>query len=83
MNLLPCSAQLVQMLRQDARYVPDLSPREPIILSELRRSRRTIQTENSLATMPNHVDVGRSMIIGIDYNPQAVESENRSALGLL
>src|SRR5712692_9754350 len=77
MNLLPCSAQLVQMLRQDARYAPDLAPREPIVLSEFYRSRRTVQTENSLATVPNYVDVGRSMIIGIDHNPQPVESENR------
>jgi hypothetical protein len=32
--------------------------------------------ENRLATAPNGVDVGRSMIIRIDHNPQPVESEN-------
>ncbi len=63
--------------------MPDLAPREPIVLSESYRSRRTVQTENSLATMRHHVDVGRSMIIGIDHNPEPVESETRRQLSLI
>jgi len=69
MNLLPCPAQFVQVVRQDAEDVSDLAPRESIVLPEVRRTGRTVQMEDRLATAPNGVDVGWPMAIRIDHNP--------------
>ena len=81
--MLPCPAQFVQVVRQDAKDVPDLTPRESVVLPEIRRSGRTVQMEDRLATAPGRVDVGRPMIVRIDHNPQPVESENRRHKSIL
>jgi hypothetical protein len=39
--------------------------------------------EDSLATAPDRVDVGRPMIVRIDRNPQPVKSENRRHKSIL
>ena len=83
MNLLPCSAQFVQVVRQDAKSVPDLTPRESVVLPEIRRPGRTVQMEDRLATASDRVDVGRPMIVRIDRNPQPVKSENRRHKSIL
>jgi hypothetical protein len=77
MNLLPCPAQFVHVVRQDAEDVPDVTPRKSVVLPEIRRSGWAVQMEDRLATTPGRVDVGRSMIVRIDHNPQPVKSENR------
>jgi hypothetical protein len=63
--------------------VPDLTPRESIVLPEFYRSGRTVQIEDRLATAPNRVDVGRSMIVRINHNPQPAQSENRRHKSIL
>ena len=50
--MLPCPAQFVQVVLQDAKDAPDLTPRESIVLPEIRRSGRTAQVEDRLATAP-------------------------------
>ena len=83
MKLLPCPAQFFRAVRQDAKDVPDLTPRESIVFPEIRRSGWTVQMEDRLATTPNGVDVRRPMIIRIDHNPQPVKSENRRHKSIL
>lgn len=57
--------------------MPDLPPQESIILPELYRSCRTVQIQCCLATSTNHVNMGRSMIVRINHNPQSIKPENR------
>jgi hypothetical protein len=83
MNLLPCPAQFVQVVHQDAWYAPDLTPLESVVLPEIYRSGRTVQIEYRFATRPNRVDVGRPMIVRIDHYPQPAKSENRRHKSIL
>src|ERR1035438_221977 len=76
MYLPPCLAHFGQVARQDGKNVPDLTPRESVVLAELYRAARTVQIEYRLTAMPNRVDVRRAMIIRIDRSPQSVKSEN-------
>ena len=76
MYLTPSLAQFGQVACQDGKNVPDLAPRESVILAELYRPARTVQIEYRLTAMPNRVNVRRAMIIRIDRSPQSVKSEN-------
>src|ERR1035438_4342758 len=76
MYLPPCLAHFGQVACQDGKNVPDLTPRESVVLAELYRAARTVQIEYRLTAMPNRVDVRRAMIIRIDRSPQSVKSEN-------
>jgi hypothetical protein len=77
MNLLPSPAQRFQVIHQDASHGLDLPARESIILPQLHRSYRTVQIEYRLATSANHMNMGRSMIVRINNNPQSIKPENR------
>jgi hypothetical protein len=44
-----------------------------MVLPELYRSGRTVQIEYGLTTTPNHMDMGRPMIVRIDHNTQPIE----------
>jgi hypothetical protein len=70
MNFLPCPAQFGQVVRQDVQYVSGLAPRESIVLPESYRSCRATQIEYRFAARPNHMDVGRPVIIRVDHNPR-------------
>ena len=77
MNLLPGPAQLYQAIHQCGCDVFDLPPRESIVLTELYRSGRTVQIDYCFATSTNHVNVGGTMIVWINRNPQSFKPENR------
>src|SRR5260370_18986970 len=54
-----------------------LPTRESIVLPELYGSGRTVQIEYRLTAMSNHMDMGRSMIVRIDHNPQPIQPDYR------
>jgi len=66
MNLLPGPAQFYQAIHQYGYYVPDLLPREFIILPKLYWSCRTVQVDYRFATSTHHVYMGRSMVVWIN-----------------
>src|ERR1035438_8775269 len=76
MDLLPRPAQLYQVIHQYGHDLPDLPPRESIILPDLYRSCRTVQIEYRFATSTPSREHGRSMIVWINHNPQSFKPEN-------
>jgi len=76
MNFLPCSTQLTKVLHQFALEALDLTSRSAIILPKVDRTVWTVQMENCFALTTDHVNVGRSMIVGIDYNPKSMKPKN-------
>ena len=77
MNLLPGPAQLFRVIHQDSHHMPDLPPRESIILPELYRSCRTVQIEYCLVASTDRVHMRWSVVVWINHNPQSVKPENR------
>lgn len=57
----------------DAHHDP---PREPVNLPQLGRAVRAVKNEHRLTACPDHMDMGRAVVIGIDHYPQTVEAEN-------
>lgn len=64
------------MFRELSLNMSDLALCEAVVLSKLDRARRTIQIEGCFTASPDHVHVGRPVIVRVDYDAQSVESEN-------
>jgi hypothetical protein len=77
MNSLPGPAQLFEAIHQDSHHAPYLPAGESIILSEFYRSCRTIQIEYCFVPYSNDVNMGWSMIVRINHNPQSAKPQNR------
>jgi hypothetical protein len=65
------------VLHQFALKALDLTSPSAIILPKLDRTGGTVQFENRFALAADHVNVSRSMIVGIDCNPKTIKPENR------
>jgi hypothetical protein len=76
MNVLPCAAQHFYVIRQDSLDVRDFSPRESIVFSNLAWSCRAVQSEDSLATSPDHMHVSRPVVVRVDYRAQSIKSQD-------
>ena len=83
MNLFPCPAQVFQVFSKHQYNAGDISSGESIILPKLYRASRTVQIKNSLATMPDYMNVSRTMIVWIYHNTKAGESQNSRHLFIL
>jgi hypothetical protein len=76
MNSSPIAAQRSQVRSQNASDPSYLPPRESIVFAQGGRATRTAQIEDRLAAVSNHVNMGGTMIVRIDHNPQTVDVEN-------
>src|SRR5438270_10845739 len=79
MNLLPCPAKFFQAFRQHRCDAGDLPSGESIILTKLYRACRTVQIENSLAPMPDYVNMSRAVIVWIHHTRRPA---NRTTVGI-
>jgi hypothetical protein len=77
MYSLPFAAQSRKIGAQNRFNTVELRQTEPIILPQFRRSVRTMQIENGLATVTDHVYVRRPVIIWVDHDTQSANAENR------
>ena len=76
MYLLPSLAKGVQRLGQlvlDHGYV---APGESVVLPKLDRTIPTVQIEQGLTSSPDHVNMGRAVIVEIDDHAEARKSED-------
>ena len=76
MNLLPSLAKRVQRLGQlvlDPCYV---APGESVILPKVDRAVRTVQIEESLTSLSDHVNMGGEVVVKIDDHAQARKFED-------
>ena len=53
-----------------------LLPVEAVDFPQSHRPGRTVQEEDSLASCPDHMDMGGSVIIRLDHNPKPVETQD-------
>src|ERR1700740_3101485 len=76
MDALPCAAQGCQVVHQHVSDMPDLLPRELVVFTKLRGSRRTVQVEYRFMTPPDHMDMSWSVVVRINHHTQPLESKN-------
>jgi len=74
--MLPCPAQLFYMRHHAVYYAVQLPIGESIVFPKVDRPGRTVQVEYGLTTTPEYMYVGGPMIIRIDDNTQAIESQD-------
>lgn len=53
-----------------------LAIRKTEIRPQTQRAGRTIQVENGAVSLPDHVNVHRPMIVGVDYDTQTPQSQD-------
>ncbi len=64
------------MLRQSFLNEVQFAPRKSIVFAQPDPARRTTQNEHSFTVGPNHMDTRWPMVIGIDDDPEAANSED-------
>jgi hypothetical protein len=76
MYLLPCPAKLGDVIQQLRLNVVQLAIWKTEIYPQTQRASRTIQVENCAVSLPDDVNVRRPVIVGIDYDAQAPQSQD-------
>src|SRR5664280_535899 len=76
MDPLPISAQLRHSGRQHPFDAGDVPPGEPVVLSQCHRPFWTIQLEHGLTTGSYDVNVGRTMIVRVNHDPETEQPQN-------
>lgn len=64
------------MRRQLGADAGEPVPVEAPALSQLGRAVRAAQDEHGLTVRPDHVDMGRAVIVRIDHDPEAIEAQD-------
>jgi hypothetical protein len=64
-------------MRAQHRFDPgDFPYWETVVLAQLHGSRPAVQLERRFTAAPDHMNVGRTMIVGINHSPQSLKREN-------
>jgi hypothetical protein len=77
MDSPPFTADVRQVFGHYGLDSPRLLFRETVVFPELRRSVGTIQVEHGLASIPDAMNVRRTMIVRIDDDPQTIDAQYR------
>jgi hypothetical protein len=77
MYFLPCRAKFGDVVQQLRLNVAQLAISKTEIHPQTQLASRTIQIENGAVSLPDDVNVCRQMIVGVDYDAQTPQSQDR------
>jgi hypothetical protein len=76
MYFLPCHAKFSDVVQQLYLNVAQLAVSKTEIHAQAQRASRTIQVENGAVPLPDNVNVRRPMIVWVDNDSRAPQSQD-------
>jgi hypothetical protein len=76
MDALPGTAKRCQVIEKHARYPGQVVGGKSVVLPQSDWTGRAIQLEDGFMSVPDHVHMRRTVVIGINGHPQRANPQN-------
>jgi hypothetical protein len=76
MDLSPLITELHKRASEPLTDLGQFGCLEPVVLAQRRLPLRAVQLKHRLATPPDDVEMGRTVIVGIDHDAQTIDGQD-------